>query len=267
MRVDELVRTGVITVPPGEPLVGCARRMLDHEIRHLPVWGPEGTLLGVVTDDGVFAHGAMLDESRGWMWFDGADTSLTARDVAIPADVAVSPGADLGATLRHLARSTRDFVVLKEGEALVGILTEHDLLRAALALVAPDAPLPMSRPVAVVTHGTTADAALRLQVKLGFRHLVVVDGEGRANGVVSRRDLRMAWPHDQHVGDLLGAGPLVTVSEGWATGAVIAAMRDLHIGCVPVLDADQKPVGIVTRRDVLQLVVAGLEDEALFPSS
>lgn len=266
MRVDELIRGAPLTVPAAEALVGCARRMLDHGVRHLPVLGPDGEVLGVATDDGVFAHGALVDDGHGWVWFDGADPSVTARDVASPVDVSAAPGDDLGATLRRLGRSPRDFVVVRDADGLVGLLTEHDLLRAAIGLVPASSPLPASSPVATVTPSTPADRALRLQRDLGFRHLVVVGDDGAAVGVVSRRDLLTAWPRTAPVADLLPSTPLVAVTEGRTVGDVLGPMRDLHLGCVPVVDAAMRPVGIVTRRDLLGLVVSGLADADLFPS-
>ncbi len=267
MRVEELVRGAPLTVPSTEVLVGCARRMVDHGVRHLPVLGADGEVLGVATDDSVFSHGALIDHGNGWVWFDGADPSVTARDVALPSDVVVPPEADLGAALRRLAHSARDFVVVHGPDGLSGLITEHDLLRAAIGLVPHDAALPASSPVATVGPETPADHALRLQRQLGFRHLVVVGADGAAVGVVSRRDLLTAWPRTQRVGDLLPKSPLVAVTGGRPVGDVLGAMRDLHLGCVPVLDEALRPVGIVTRRDILRLVVAGLEDEALFASS
>lgn len=264
MRVDELIRTSPITVGAAEPLVGCARRMTDHAIRHLPVLGPGGEVLGVATDDGVFGGGALVDEGRGWVWFDGADPSWTARDVAVPADVIALPGDDLGATLRRLAKSARDFVVVVEEGRLVGVVTEHDLLRLAIDHLPAGAVLEPSAPVASVGTRTPADAALEIQRKLGFRHLVVEDEDGRAVGVVSRRDLLTAWPRDLAVGDLQSGGALVAVSAGWPSGPALTAMRDLKLGAVPVLNEHGRAVGILTRRDVLRQVITSLEDDALF---
>lgn len=264
MDVDEPIRGTLVTVPADEPLVGCARRMTELRIRHLVVLGPGGEGLGVVTDDGVFSHGALVDDANGWIWFDGADASITARDVAVPADVVVEPQFDLGAALRRLAKSPRDFVLVSEAGIPKGLLTEHDLVRVAVAELAPNAALPMSSPVATVTPDTPASDALRLQVRLGFRHLVVAGADGRATGVVSRRDLLTAWPREAPVKDLTSGETLVAVPEGSPLAPVLTAMRDLHLGCIPVLNAHGAPVGVVTRRDVLQAVVSGLEEDALF---
>ena len=74
-----------------------------------------------------------------------------------------------------LAKSARDFVVVVEEGRLVGVVTEHDLLRLAIDHLPAGAVLEPSAPVASVGTRTPADAALEIQRRLGFRHLVVED--------------------------------------------------------------------------------------------
>jgi len=79
-------------------------------------------------------------------------------------------------------------VLVCEGERLVGIFTERDLLRRILA---PGKPLDVAlsecmtpTPVAVRPKEPIA-AAVRSMVSGGYRHLPVVDEDGRPIGVVS----------------------------------------------------------------------------------
>jgi CBS domain-containing protein len=81
-----------------------------------------------------------------------------------------------------------------EGERLVGILTERDVVRAMST--AHDAPL---RPVVewMTKHPTTTNPAmpvkeaLRVMVEGGFRHLPVLEDE-RVVGMLSMRDIARA---------------------------------------------------------------------------
>lgn len=79
-------------------------------------------------------------------------------------------------------------VLVCEGERLVGIFTERDLMRRILA---PGKPLSVAlsecmtpTPVAVRPKEPIA-AAVRSMVSGGYRHLPVVDEDGRPIGVVS----------------------------------------------------------------------------------
>jgi CBS domain-containing protein len=45
----ELMTSPAVTIHPGAPLAAAARRMTQHHIRLLPVVGPEGGLIGVVS--------------------------------------------------------------------------------------------------------------------------------------------------------------------------------------------------------------------------
>lgn len=84
--------------------------------------------------------------------------------------------------------------VLDEDEALVGILTERDLMRACAAGVDTHASTVekwMTVQPVTATGRDEAAAALQVMIDRGFRHLPVV-GEGGLIGVVSMRHLSRA---------------------------------------------------------------------------
>ncbi len=85
-----------------------------------------------------------------------------------------------------------------EGEELVGILTERDLLWAIADGAAPHVTRVgayMSAPAVVAAPDTDVIAASRMMVEHDVRHLPVVDA-GQLKGMVSARDLLIveAWP-------------------------------------------------------------------------
>ncbi|HRC54664.1 MAG TPA: CBS domain-containing protein [Kofleriaceae bacterium] len=105
------------------------------------------------------------------------------------------------------------------------------------------------------------------------RHLPVIDDDRRLLGLVSHRDLMRA-----HISSLSGLSSElmrarlqdVTVREimtkdVWAvtpeTLAVVAGrtLLDHRFGCLPVVDAEHRLIGIVTERDFLRLALAILE--------
>lgn len=83
-------------------------------------------------------------------------------------------------------------VVVNESGIPLGILTLRDVVdRVALeheVLAAPIEQVMTRNPVGLSSSATAYEAA-RLMVRAGVRHVVVLDPEGRASGIVSERDL------------------------------------------------------------------------------
>ncbi|MCU1283391.1 MAG: domain containing protein [bacterium] len=123
--------------------------------------------------------------------------------------------------------------------------------------------------VATAAHGVDAGAVLTVAPdtpwreaddrarELGVRHLFVVDS-GKLVGVLCRCDL---YPEpDPHEGVAARMASDVYALDPTATlGEAAAAMKSLHVGCLPVVRRD-RPVGLVTRGDLRR---AGVPETAL----
>ena len=97
--------------------------------------------------------------------------------------------------------------------------------------------------------------AVQLFGESGFRHVLVVDGAGRLEGVVSDRDaLRaLARGHDAgatKVASIMAREPVVTGSDTPLADAIdLVVFHRIH--CLPVVDAAGTLRGIVTTTDLL----------------
>jgi len=81
--------------------------------------------------------------------------------------------------------------LVMDGDALVGIFTEHDILRAlSQDFDAPGHPVTdwMTRDPETIGPDVSVEVALSLMLSRGFRHLPVED-RGQIVGMVSMRDL------------------------------------------------------------------------------
>jgi CBS domain-containing protein len=80
--------------------------------------------------------------------------------------------------------------LVMEGESLVGILTERDVLRAVGQGRVEGSTVAdwMTRDPETIEPSESTDMAATLMIHGGFRHLPVVEG-GRVVGIVSIRDL------------------------------------------------------------------------------
>lgn len=101
----------------------------------------------------------------------------------------------------------------------------------------------------------------------GFHHVLVVE-DGRLVGVVSDRDLLRALSPRlgtaaETAGDLatlnkrahqIMSRKLVTLTADAAIQDAIAMFNQYRISCIPIVDSANRPVGIVSWRDVLRAV-------------
>ena len=101
------------------------------------------------------------------------------------------------AAKRMAARSVGAVLVV-EGERLVGILTERDVLRAVAAGIEDGTRVAdwMTRHPETIGSTDSTDHAAALMIHGGFRHLPVVDG-GRTVGILSIRDLMRVTLEDK----------------------------------------------------------------------
>jgi CBS domain-containing protein len=102
----------------------------------------------------------------------------------------VGPGDPLGEVAQRMVDRDVGAVIVMEGEALAGILTERDVLRAVAAGIQDETVVSdwMTRdPETIAPDDTTQHAAV-LMIHGGFRHLPLVEGDDVV-GMLSIRDL------------------------------------------------------------------------------
>jgi acetoin utilization protein AcuB len=106
---------------------------------------------------------------------------------------------------------------------------------------------------------------------MNFHHLLVVDERKRLSGIVSDRDLLKALsPYvgstaetardlatlNKRVHQIMSRHPITLHPESSIADAVRLFLAH-RISCIPVVDEEFKPVGIVSWRDVLKTMVPG----------
>ncbi|UEX78686.1 CBS domain-containing protein [Sediminicurvatus halobius] len=124
------------------------------------------------------------------------------------------------------------------------------------------------RPVALAPDDTV-ETAYRLFEREHFHHLPVVDGQ-RLVGVVSDRDVLRAVSPFLETGSerdrdrytlrralhMVMTRKVITASPQDTLAAAADRMIVARVGCLPVCEAERL-VGIVTRSDLLKVLVAG----------
>jgi CBS domain-containing protein len=129
----------------------------------------------------------------------------------------------------------------------------------------------MTRDVVLLAADMTAEMALRRLDQKAVSGAPVVD-HGRVVGVVTRRDLLVPTlldnpPDDQGPGprnrltglrvyDLMSGEP-VTVEPDCPLMQAVRTMRGHGVNRLPVVDHAGRPIGVLTRDDVLRAVACG----------
>ncbi|MGH2674848.1 MAG: CBS domain-containing protein [Actinomycetota bacterium] len=111
-------------------------------------------------------------------------------DIMTKAAVTDRPDDDLAAAARKMWEQQTGSLLVLEGEDLIGIITERDVLRAVATGMALDTPVSevMSKDLITVEPTTSLREAAGIMTERWIRHLPVLEG-GRLVGIVSQRDL------------------------------------------------------------------------------
>jgi len=116
----------------------------------------------------------------------------------------------------------------------------------------------MSTPPITVSPDTDFKVAMGLMQRHRIRRLPVVDGSGLLAGIVAERDLLAAADrYLQSVADVedIMTRRVVTVARNTPVVEAASLMIGLKIGGLPVVDAANKVLGIITETDLLKALV------------
>lgn len=163
--------------------------------------------------------------------------------------------------------------VLNRENKVVGILTEHDLVKylagvVSLGLKVRDV---MSSPVVTVGGNATLKEAMETMVKYGFRRLPVVNDEGVVEGIITAVDIVRKFGTHELIerstgGDIrdilvipvteIMVHDVAVAREDDDLASAINTMLTRNISSVLVIDDEGVLKGIVTERDVLYAILA-----------
>lgn len=180
--VAEVMSHPVLTATAELDFAAAQLLMVEHGIRHLVLVDAQGAVRGVATETDFRRH-------LGCDFFSAMRGLATVMD---PLSGLLSPEQPLQAALESMRAGRQDHALIGRDGKAEGILTERDIPRLLAAHRDPRAVRlgeVMSGDLQTVASGVpVAEAAARLDAS-GLRHLVVVDGSGRALGVLSQHRL------------------------------------------------------------------------------
>ncbi len=90
-----------------------------------------------------------------------------------------------------------------------------------------------------------------LEHKIGG--IPVVDSQGKLLGIVTNRDLRFEKNDNRSIVEVMTSENLITVSEGTSLQQAEVILQKNKIEKLPVVDSDNKLIGLITFRDITKL--------------
>jgi acetoin utilization protein AcuB len=121
MLVQDVMQRGVVAVEPETALAEVMRLLERRGIRHLPVLD-QGNLVGIISDRDVKAAGAMRAGPGA------ASTRLAARDIMTRRVLTIAPMFPVEEAARIMVTRKISALPVTEGDRLIGIVTETDVL-------------------------------------------------------------------------------------------------------------------------------------------
>ncbi len=128
----------------------------------------------------------------------------------------------------------------------------------------------MVSPPVTVSRNTSIQEAARIMYEKRIGSVLVVDDDGRLIGIVTERDIVFAcsqgWDSSRHaVWEIMTENP-VTVKPSDNVVTAMEKMRELGIRHLPVVDEEGRPVGMISFRDVMDLVLTLIEMGVFHPA-
>ena len=104
-------------------------------------------------------------------------------------------------------------------------------------------------PVTITKGKRVADAlAMMAEYKIGG--IPVVDDEGHLVGIVTNRDLRFEKDHNKRIDEVMTKSNIVTTNQTTDLEAAAQILQEHKIEKLPVVDKDNKLVGLITYKDI-----------------
>lgn len=174
----------------------------------------------------------------------------------------VSPTTPVSQAIRIMQTQNISCIVILEENKPIGIFTERNVVQHATqqGVEFDDCEIRemMSSPVLTANKNTDTYTAYNLLEINKIRHLVVVDHENRAVGVVTQSDMIECLGYEYFVEfkklSQVMTKTLVTISKDITVYQALTEMAQNSISCL-IIAQDDRPLGILTERYVGRLLI------------
>lgn len=293
--VSEVMTRNVVTLETEMSILQAWKLMLENRVKAIPVVDLTGKVSGILTDEDLLDRAGIqqrlsvairMDESEIKQELHKLESSsLLVSDVMTKPVVTVFAEDSLGAATSKMVKSgLKRLPVTDQHGNLVGMLSRLDVLRQA-AKTSYEAPGPslifgavktvadiMSKEVPMVNQDDDLSTMIDKFTKTDSNHLIVVDSDGKAIGLVSDSDVVARIQPEKRRGvldafrnigkppagketafDLMSPGPLTASPETTVVDALKSMLTESRKWMV-VVDEENHPLGLVDRQLMLEVM-------------
>jgi PAS domain S-box-containing protein len=176
--------------------------------------------------------------------------------------ISVSPATPVSQVIRIMRTENISCIVILEEKKPIGIFTERNVLQYAVqqGLDSCDCEIRevMSSPVLTANISIDTYTAYNLFEANKIRHLVIVDHKNQAVGVVTQSDIIECLGYEYFVVfkklSQIMTRTLVTISKDITAYQALTEMAQNSVSCL-IIEQDDRPLGILTERDVGRLLI------------
>jgi CBS domain-containing protein len=129
-QVRDLMSPSVKTLERNDKLSIADTIMRDERIRHLPILEESGRLVGIVSQRDLFFNALMRALGHGTVARDRALGSIAVKEVMTEDVVTTTPETPITTAAQVMVDRKIGCLPVVEGNALVGILSESDIVSA-----------------------------------------------------------------------------------------------------------------------------------------
>lgn len=209
LKVADVMTSPAVTVSEDEPLGVATARMVEHDIKRLPVIDEMGKLVGVLSRVDVLKQ-VISEEAKRHSAKAPAGAAHTLGDIMLPEVPTIPEEAELADVIsRFLEAGTRRLIVINESDRPLGLISDADVVTR----VQPDtrssvmqalrgkrlvserkvtAKQLMSRDALSAFSKMSLTEAAHLMLSQKRKWIVVVDDDGKVLGLVDRQVLLKA---------------------------------------------------------------------------
>jgi len=258
MRVADVMTRNVRTARVWETLDLDSALSRLRRFRQVPVLDGAGHVVGLLARTDLLEAAARTVRPHKLRVAETLHEAVTV-DADLPLDAAAK---------KMLMKAAGALCVIGDDGSFLGLVTDGDLLAGLrnhppVRVLEGTVDAVMSRDVESIEPEAPLSDAANAMLRGGFRHLPVVDGQARLIGILSDRDVRAHLGTD--LADFLQA-PLEARCEpvsgamtpdpiyfraGTPLDEAVAVFADERLAAVPVVDGNDRLVGIVSYVDLL----------------
>lgn len=101
-----------------------------------------------------------------------------------------------------------------------------------------------------IKRGSSVSDALDLMAEYKIGGIPVVDDEGHLVGIVTNRDLRFEKDKSKRIDEVMTKDHIITTNQTTDLEAAAAILQEHKIEKLPVVDKDNKLIGLITYKDI-----------------